>query len=338
MSRQYEVLMSDLKALKGKYVLVTGGAGFIGSNLCEALLSVDCKVRCLDNLATGRMQNINTLMEQKDFEFMRGDIRKPEDCAKAVKGVSIVFHQAALGSVPRSIDDPRSTHEVNVDGFMNMLLACKEAGIKRFIYASSSSVYGDSAELPKREENIGRPLSPYAVSKVSNEQYAQIFHKVYGLETIGLRYFNVFGKHQDPEGAYAAAIPKFIKAFIRHESPVIHGDGTHSRDFTYVQNVVAMNLLAAATNNSKAFGEVFNTAVGDRFDLNSMVIILRDCLAKYDPAISRVQLKYGPERPGDIPHSLASIEKAKSILQYEPKYGFESGIQEAIDWYWQDLS
>jgi UDP-N-acetylglucosamine 4-epimerase len=319
-------------------VLVTGGAGFIGSNLCEDLLKHKNKVRCMDNLATGKVQNIDALMEDPDFEFLRTDIRNMEECHKAMKGVEVVFHQAALGSVPRSIKDPHSTHEVNVNGFLNVLIAARDAGVKRFIYASSSSVYGDSPELPKVEDKIGKPLSPYAVSKTCNELYANVFHKVYGMETIGLRYFNVFGKHQDPEGAYAAAIPKFINALIQHESPVINGDGTHSRDFTYIKNVVKMNHLAATTNSAEAFGQIFNTAVGERFDLNRMLQLIKFNLAEYDAEVSGIAVKHGPKRQGDIPHSLASIEKAKRILQYSPEYDFEKGLKECISWYWESLS
>jgi UDP-N-acetylglucosamine/UDP-N-acetylgalactosamine 4-epimerase len=329
--------MSADSNINNARVLVTGGAGFIGSNVCEALLGSGNKVVCLDNLATGRIQNIDAFMQNPDFTFIRGDIRNMDDCKKAIQGVDLVLHQAALGSVPRSINDPQTTHEVNVNGFLNVLIAARDAGVKRFVYASSSSVYGDSPDLPKVEENIGKPLSPYAVSKTCNELYANVFHKVYGMETIGLRYFNVFGKHQDPEGAYAAAIPRFIKALIRHDSPVINGDGTHSRDFTYIKNVVMMNQLAATTKNKEAFGEVFNTAVGERFDLNHMLTLIKTNLAKYDPKILNVELKYGPERQGDIPHSLASIEKAKKVLGYQPNYAFEEGLKEALEWYWKNL-
>lgn len=329
--------MSEFQPLKGKKVLVTGGAGFIGSNLCEELLNNKNQVRCMDNLATGKIQNIDLFMENPDFEFQRADIRNMEDCRKAVKDVDVVFHQAALGSVPRSIKDPQSTHEVNVNGFLNVLIAARDAGVKRFIYASSSSVYGDSTDLPKVEEKTGKALSPYAVSKTCNELYARVFYQVYGMETIGLRYFNVFGKQQDPEGAYAAAIPKFIKALIHYESPVINGDGTHSRDFTYIKNVIQMNNLAATTNSKEAFGEVFNTAVGQRFDLNQMLKAIKDQLSKYDQKISGVEVKHGPERQGDIPHSLASIEKAKRILNYQPQFSFEKGLDDCLPWYWEQL-
>ncbi|HQQ93966.1 MAG TPA: NAD-dependent epimerase/dehydratase family protein [Bacteroidia bacterium] len=325
--------MPEFLKIQNKRVLVSGGAGFIGSNLCEDILKEHNEVVCLDNLATGRLQNIDALMENKHFSFVRGDVRNISDCRKAMKGVDLVLHQAALGSVPRSIKDPLSTHEVNVNGFVNMLLAARDEGVKRFVYASSSSVYGDSKALPKTEENIGIPLSPYAVSKTTNELYASVFHRVYGMETIGLRYFNVFGKHQDPEGEYAAAIPKFIRLFLKHHSPEIYGDGSHSRDFTYISNVVRMNHLAASTSNPSAFGQVFNTAVGDRFDLYTMVSIIQAELAVFDPAISAIQIKYGPERPGDIPHSQASIKKAETILHYKPVHRFEEGIKDCIHWY-----
>ncbi len=332
------IRMSVLSNIKHRKVLVTGGAGFIGSNLCESLLGSGNKVVCLDNLATGRIQNIDDLMQNPDFTFIRGDIRNFNDCKKAVQGADVVLHQAALGSVPRSINDPQTTHEVNVNGFLNVLIAARDEGIKRFVYASSSSVYGDSAELPKTEEKIGKPLSPYAVSKTCNELYANVFHKVYGMETIGLRYFNVFGKHQDPDGAYAAAIPKFIKTLIQHKRPVINGDGTHSRDFTYINNVVKMNQLAATTSNPEAFGQVFNTAVGERFNLNQMLDLIKTNLAKWDESIKNIEVSYGPERAGDIPHSLAAIDKAKRILGYSPEYDFEKGLRECISWYWENYS
>ena len=325
--------MERYPTIKNKKVLVTGGAGFIGSNLCESLLMEGNEVVCLDNLLTGKIQNIDPLMENSKFTFIRGDIRKAEDCEKAIKDVDVVLHQAALGSVPRSIKDPYTTHQVNVDGFLNVLLSARNAGVKRFVYASSSSVYGNSEQLPKIEEQIGVPLSPYAVTKCSNELYAAVFHRDYGMETIGLRYFNVFGKRQDPEGEYAAAIPKFIRNLIQRESPKIFGDGSHSRDFTYVKNVVQMNHLAATTNNSLSYGEVFNTAVGERFDLNTMVKKIREILSRYDPEIASIQIEHGPEREGDIPHSLASIEKAKRLLNYMPSHNFEQGIEECILWY-----
>jgi UDP-N-acetylglucosamine/UDP-N-acetylgalactosamine 4-epimerase len=318
-------------------VLVTGGAGFIGSNLCSDLLLHGNEVVCFDNLSTGNRRNIESLLPEPSFTFLEGDLRSANDCAKAVKGVDIVLQQAALGSVPRSIHDPFTTNEVNVSGFLNMLIASRDAKVKRFVYAASSSTYGDSAELPKREDVIGKPLSPYAVTKYVNELYAHVFALNYGMEVIGLRYFNVYGRHQDPDGAYAAAIPKFAKALIKHESPVINGDGTNSRDFTYIDNVIQMNHLAALTKNKEALGQVFNTAVGENADLNTIVSLLKKYLSEYDPGISKVEVKYGPERAGDIPHSLASIEKAERMLGYHPTHDLKRGLKEAADWYWNSL-
>lgn len=323
--------------IKNQTVLVTGGAGFIGSNLCEALLTLNNEVVCLDNFATGKIENISHLMENKNFTLIGGDIRNIEDCHKACKGVDYVLHEAALGSVPRSIIDPITTNNVNVSGFVNMLSAAKEAKVKRFVYAASSSTYGDSKGLPKVEEVIGKPLSPYAITKYVNELYAEIFHKTYGLDTIGLRYFNVFGRKQDPNGAYAAVIPKFVMQFMEYESPVINGDGEYSRDFTYIDNVIQMNLLALSTTNEAALNQVYNTAFGERTTLNQLIIALRDTLVKFDPKIKEVEIKYGPNRVGDIPHSLASIDKAKELLGYAPEFSIEQGIEEAIDWYWSNL-
>ena len=254
-------------------ILVTGGAGFIGSNLCEALLGEGHEVRCLDNFATGKIENLLPLLQQypERFRLIVGDIRNPEDCRRAVEGMEYVLHEAALGSVPRSVNDPATTNEVNISGFLNMLIASRDAGIRRFVYAASSSTYGDSESLPKVEEIIGRPLSPYAVTKYVNELYADVFARTYGMETIGLRYFNVFGRRQDPFGAYAAVIPLFVKQLMRHESPVINGDGEYSRDFTYIDNVVQMNMLALTTQNPEAVNQVYNTAFGERTTLNELV-------------------------------------------------------------------
>ncbi|MCL9809132.1 SDR family oxidoreductase [Flavobacterium luminosum] len=318
-------------------ILITGGAGFIGSNLCEYFLNKKYQVVCLDNLATGYCKNIEHLLDDPNFTFIEGDIRNFKDCQKAVEGVHYVLHQAALGSVPRSIQDPLSSNEVNVTGFLNMLQASKEAGIKRFVYAASSSTYGDSESLPKVEEVIGKPLSPYAITKYVNELYAEIFGKTYGMETIGLRYFNVFGRKQDPNGAYAAVIPKFVLQFMRYESPVINGDGNYSRDFTYIDNVIQMNELAMLTQNPDAINTVFNTAFGDRTTLNQLVAVLQEELARFDPKIADVEIKHGPNRIGDIPHSLASIDKAKKILGYNPQYSLQQGIKEAVQWYWNNL-
>ena len=320
-----------------KKVLITGGAGFIGSNLCEYFLSKNFQVICLDNFATGNKKNIEQFLQHDNFAFIEGDIRNYEDCEKAVNGVDFVLHQAALGSVPRSIKDPLTSNEVNVNGFLNMLQASKEAGVKRFVYAASSSIYGDSKSLPKVEDKIGRPLSPYAITKYVNELYAEIFSKTYGIETIGLRYFNVFGRKQDPNGAYAAVIPKFVIQFMNHQSPVINGDGNYSRDFTYIDNVIQMNELAMLSENYKAVNTVFNTAYGDRTTLNQLVAILREELSFFDPEIAKVEILHGPNRAGDIPHSLASIEKAKEILGYNPQYSLQEGLKEAVKWYWENL-
>ena len=318
-------------------VLVTGGAGFIGSNLCEKLLSMNEEVVCLDNFATGHRKNIAPFLENKNFTLIEGDIRDINTCHKATEGVGFVLHQAALGSVPRSIEDPITTNEVNVSGFLNMLVAARDAGVKRFVYAASSSTYGDSENLPKVEDVIGKPLSPYAITKYVNELYAENFKRTYGLDTIGLRYFNVFGRRQDPNGAYAAVIPKFVLQFMKHESPVINGDGTYSRDFTYIDNVVQMNLLAITTENKDALNEVYNTAVGDRTTIKSMAEDLRELLSAYDEKIATVQIEHGPNRRGDVPHYLASIEKAKNKLGYEPPHTFKDGLKEAVVWYWENL-
>lgn len=318
-------------------VLITGGAGFIGSNLCEYFLSKRQKVICLDNFATGHKHNIAPFLEHTNFKLIEGDIRDLATCQNAVIGVDYVLHQAALGSVPRSLKDPITSNDVNVSGFLNMLVASRDAGVKRFVYAASSSTYGDSASLPKVEEVIGKPLSPYAITKYVNELYAEIFSKTYGMETIGLRYFNVFGRRQDPNGAYAAVIPKFVMQLMKHDSPVINGDGLFSRDFTYVDNVVQMNELAIMTTNPEAINTVYNTAYGDRTTLNQMVNLLKTYLAAYDPEIASVPIIYGPNRAGDIPHSLASIEKANRLLGYQPRFSFADGLKEAVDWYWKNL-
>jgi len=326
--------MQEKQAIK---ILVTGGAGFIGSSLCEHFISKGFSVVCLDNLATGHKKNIAHLLSNPFFSFIEGDIRNFADCKNAVEGADYVLHEAALGSVPRSIKDPVTTNDVNVSGFLNMLTASRDAGVKRFVYAASSSTYGDSEALPKVEEHIGKPLSPYAITKYVNELYADIFSRTYGLETIGLRYFNVFGKRQDPDGAYAAVIPKFIMQLMQHESPVINGDGNYSRDFTYVDNVVQMNELALFTDNTQAINTVYNTAYGERTTLNGLVSYLKEYLSAFDPEIAQVKIVHGQGRAGDIPHSLASIDKAKSLLGYEPKYSLGEGLKKAIDWYWENL-
>ncbi len=318
-------------------ILITGGAGFIGSNLCEYFLNKDYNVICLDNFATGHQHNIESFINNSNFKLMVGDIRNIDDCQKAVQGVDYVLHQAALGSVPRSINDPATTNEVNVTGFLNMLIASRDAKIKRFVYAASSSTYGDSESLPKVESVIGKPLSPYAITKYVNELYAEIFSKTYGLETIGLRYFNVFGKNQDPNGAYAAVIPKFVMQLMNLKSPKINGDGNYSRDFTYIDNVIQMNELAMTTNNQKAINTVYNVAYGDRNTLNNLVDYLKEYLSFYNPSIADVIVEYGPNREGDIPHSLASIEKSKKMLGYNPQFSMQEGLKEAVRWYWENL-
>lgn len=318
-------------------VLVTGGAGFIGSNLCDHLLQHANEVICLDNFSTGRRENVEPFLKDKNFTLLEGDIRDLSICKKATDGVQIILQQAALGSVPRSLNDPITTNEVNIGGFLNVLVAARDAKVKRVVYAASSSTYGDSESLPKIEEVIGKPLSPYAVTKYVNELYAHVFGLNYGLDTIGLRYFNVYGRRQDPNGAYAAVIPKFTMQLMAHQSPKINGDGTNSRDFTYIDNVIQMNHLAALTTNPEAKGQIFNTAVGERADLNWMTHLLKKYLSEYDPAIAKLQTIHGPDRLGDIPHSLASIEKAETLLGYKPTHTLETGLKEAVDWYWENL-
>lgn len=320
-------------------VLVTGGAGFIGSNLCEHLLRNGYEVRCLDNFATGHMHNLIPLIEQygTTFELQVGDIRNMADCRKAVEGVDYVMHEAALGSVPRSINDPITTNEVNIGGFLNMLVAARDAGVKRFIFAASSSTYGDSKSLPKVEDVIGKPLSPYAITKYVDELYADVFARTYGIEYIGLRYFNVFGRRQDPHGAYAAVIPLFVKKFMNHEAPNINGDGEYSRDFTYIDNVIQMNMLAMTTTNPEAVNQIYNTAFGERTTLNQLVGYLREFLGDKDAAIRDIEPTHGPNRAGDIPHSLASIDKARRLLGYAPEYSMRDGLRQAVDWYWENL-
>ena len=320
-----------------KKILVTGGAGFIGSNLTEALLKLNNEVICLDNFATGKKENITPFLTNPNYTLIEGDIRKLSDCKLAVKDVDYVLHQAALGSVPRSIKDPITSNEVNVSGFLNMLIASRDSGVQRFIYAASSSTYGDSEALPKVEDQIGKPLSPYAITKYVNELYADVFSKTYGLETIGLRYFNVFGRKQDPNGAYAAVIPKFVSQFMAGESPVINGNGEFSRDFTYIDNVIQANLLSMITDNNEAINTVYNVAFGERNTLKDLVELLKKQLTEFDSKIKDIQVIYGPNRVGDIPHSLASIDKAKNLLAYNPQFSLEKGLKEAVSWYWNNL-
>ena len=323
--------------LSDKNILVTGGAGFIGSNLSEVLLEKGNKVVCLDNFATGKRANIAHFLSNPMFTLIEGDIRNLNDCKGAVEGVDYVLHQAALGSVPRSIKDPITSNDVNVSGFLNMLVASRDAGVKRFIYAASSSTYGDSESLPKVEDTIGKPLSPYAITKYVNELYADVFSKTFGLETIGLRYFNVFGRKQDPNGAYAAVIPKFVSRFMAGESPVVNGDGEYSRDFTYIDNVIQANILCMLTENKEAINTVYNVAFGERNTLNDLIYYLKESLAKYDSKIKDIEILYGPKRVGDIPHSLASVDKAKKLLNYSPQYSLQGGLEEAVSWYWKNL-
>ncbi|MCU0321947.1 MAG: SDR family oxidoreductase [Chitinophagaceae bacterium] len=318
-------------------IVITGGAGFIGSNLAEHFLNQGHEVVVLDNFATGHLHNIAHLITNQKFQLIKGDIRDFETCKKSFENADYVLHQAALGSVPRSINDPITSNEVNVSGFMNVLVAARDCKVKRIVYAASSSTYGDSESLPKVEEVIGRPLSPYAVTKYVNELYADVFAKTYQMEIIGLRYFNVFGRKQDPNGAYAAVIPLFVKQLMQHESPTINGDGNYSRDFTYIDNVIQMNELALFTDNPKAVNTVYNTAVGDRTTLNDLVHYLKQFLSKYDTKISEVPVIHGPNRVGDIPHSLASIAKAKELLNYEPTHTLQKGLEEAVDWYWNNI-
>ncbi len=324
--------------LQNKKVLITGGAGFIGSNLIERFLQQSNYIVCLDNFATGKQENLEPFMGNPNFKLIDGDIRDISICRQAVEDVDVVLHQAALGSVPRSIEDPATTNDVNIGGFVNILTATKDAGVKRFVYAASSSTYGDHPTLPKTEDRIGKPLSPYAITKYVNELYAEIFSKLYGIETIGLRYFNVFGRRQDPNGAYAAAIPKFIKLLINHEPPLIYGDGEQSRDFTYVDNVTQINELAATTENPEAVNTVYNVAFGDATTVNYLVEVLKISLSRFDPDIFKVDPVHGDVRLGDVLHSLASIDKAKQLLGYDPKYSIKAGLEEAIDWYWDHLS
>lgn len=330
--------MTDFKQkLENKNIVVTGGAGFIGSNLSEELLQLGVNVTCLDNFSTGRRENIEAIINHPNYTLIEGDIRDLDTCRKACENKDFVLHEAALGSVPRSINDPITSNDVNVGGFLNMLIAARDAGVKRFVYAASSSTYGDHEALPKIEERIGKPLSPYAITKYVNELYADVFKRTYDFDTIGLRYFNVFGRKQNPNGAYAAVIPKFVMQFMNHESPVINGGGEYSRDFTYIDNVVLMNFLALTSENPEAQNQVYNTAFGERTTLNDLVKYLKEYLAEFDPQIADVEVIYGDYRKGDVPHSLASIEKAKNLLSYDPQFSMKDGLKEAVKWYWENL-
>ena len=325
------------KRVENSRILVTGGAGFIGSNLVETLLAQNNEVVVLDNFMTGKRENLAPFASHKAFALIEGDIRDMAVCRQAVDGADYVLHEAALGSVPRSIKDPMTSTEVNISGFVNLLFAAQEAKVKRFVYAASSSTYGDSKSLPKVEDKIGRPLSPYAITKYVDELFAENFSKTYGIETIGLRYFNVFGRRQDPYGAYAAVIPKFVMSLMKHESPVINGDGNYSRDFTYIDNVIQANQLALLADRPEAVNQVYNVAFGERTTLNQLFEYLREYLTEFDPEIAKVEPQYGPNRAGDIPHSLACIDKARKRLGYDPQFTVRQGLKEAIKWYWDNL-
>lgn len=321
----------DVKFPKETLFLVTGGAGFIGSNLAEAILKSGYHLRILDNFATGKKENIEQLKNFGNFEFIEGDIRDEDTCKRACQDVTYVLHQAALGSVPRSVNDPKTTNDVNIGGTLNMLIAARDCHVKRFVYASSSSVYGDEPQLPKKEGREGWPLSPYAASKRTGEMYARNFYKLFGLETVGLRYFNVFGKRQDPNSTYSAAIPKFIRLLLQGETPVIYGDGSQSRDFTYIENVIEANLKACLASQ-EANGEAFNIAYGERIELLTVYEKLSQLLSKNIPP------QLVTERPGDVKHSFADISKARQILGYNPDYNFQRGIEATITWYQETLS
>ena len=326
-----------MKRIENSKILITGGAGFIGSNLVEHFLAQGNEITVLDNFATGKMANLLAFAADPKFHLIVGDIRDLDDCRRAVADVEYVLHEAALGSVPRSVKDPMTSTAVNILGFVNMLYAAQEAKVRRFVYAASSSTYGDSKSLPKVEDKIGKPLSPYAITKFVDELYAGNFHDLYGIDTIGLRYFNVFGRRQDPFGAYAAVIPKFVMSLMKHESPVINGDGSYSRDFTYIDNVVQANELALCAADPAAVNQVYNVAFGERTTLNELFAYLKEDLCAFDPAIAGIEAKYGPNRAGDIPHSLACIDKAKKLLGYAPQFSVREGLKQASEWYFRNL-
>ena len=339
----YSDLLARLPS-EPKTWLVTGVAGFIGCNLLERLLTLDQRVVGLDNFATGHRHNLEqiraavTPAQWGRFRFIEGDIRRLEDCQAACAGVDYVLHQAALGSVPRSLEDPVTTNQSNIDGFLNMLVAAREAKVARFVYAASSSTYGDHPGLPKVEDVIGKPLSPYAVTKLVNEQYADVFARAYGFKTIGLRYFNIFGAHQDPNGAYAAVVPKWTSAMIHNEPLYINGDGETSRDFCYIANTVQANLLAATATHPDAANQVYNVAVGDRTTLNDLFEAIRSILEPRFPHLQGFKPIYRDFRAGDVRHSLADVSKARTLLGYEPSHRIRQGLEEAMDWYVNDLS
>lgn len=336
-----EKITDELKSHPKKW-LVTGCAGFIGSNLIEFLLNANQKVIGLDNFSTGLSKNLDDVQESvgsnwENFQFIDGCISDLEVCMKAVEGVDYILHQAALGSIPRSIDNPLNSHHSNVTGFVNMLWACKEKNVKRIVYASSSSVYGDEPNLPKVEERVGKVLSPYAATKKMNEIYQDAFGVTYGLEILGIRYFNVFGKRQNPDGAYAAVIPKWVKSFIKNETVSINGDGETSRDFCYVKNVIQMNVLCALTKNEEAYGKVFNCAFGERTTLNKLFELLKNGLSSKSQHIEGMEAHYRDFRKGDVRHSLADISLAKNLLGYEPSHSIEDGLKETLDWYSENI-
>lgn len=343
----YRQLQENLKSNQCTW-LVTGVAGFIGSNLLEKLLTLNQKVVGLDNFDTGHQYNIDQAIEDSNkatgkdlsanFKFINGDIRELKDCQQACSGVDYVLHQAALGSVPRSIEDPINTNRANIDGFLNILVASNDANVKRLVYAASSSTYGDHPDLPKVENNIGNPLSPYAVTKVVNELYAQVFAKTYGFKAVGLRYFNIFGKRQDPAGAYAAVIPKWVAAILNKEDIYINGDGETSRDFCYIDNAVQINLLAATNNNNEATDQVYNVALNDRTSLNKLHRMIEDRLIQRIQGLKKKKPIYRDFRAGDVRHSQANIDKARALLGYEPKYIISEGMDETIDWYVKKLN
>lgn len=324
--------MDEIKHVT-KSILITGAAGFIGSNLVEYFLEKGYKIVGLDNFSTGFKYNLDSYIDHPNFHFIEGDICSKNTLLKATKDIDYVLHQAALGSVPRSLKDPIKTNEVNISGFLNVLEAAKANKVKRIVYAASSSTYGDSKALPKKEEIIGKPLSPYAVTKYVNELYADIYAKCFNMELIGLRYFNVFGRRQSPFGEYAAVIPKFFSNYLKGESPLINGDGKYSRDFTYIDNVIQMNDLAMSTDNSLALNQVYNTAVGDRVTINEMAKSIKISISKYNKEVLKIDPIFGPIREGDIPHSQASIEKAKNLLNYKPSHSFKEGIEASVEWY-----
>ena len=328
--------MINLEKIKNKKILVTGGAGFIGSNLCDKLLELGAYVICLDNYLTGYKENLKSALLSKNFLLIEGDIRDYNSCLKATNEVDYVLHQAALGSVPRSIDDPLTTDQINIGGFVNMLHASVENKVQRFIYAASSSTYGDSVTLPKVENEIGNPLSPYALTKYVNELYASLFNKTYGIDVIGLRYFNVYGRRQSIDGPYAAVIPKFIDNLMNLKSPIINGDGSYSRDFTHVDNVIQMNLLAISTTDNDALNQIYNTAVGERTSILELFKLIKEFLCIKDINVDKIKVRFGDSIEGDVPHSLASIKKAQKLLNYNPKIKTIDGLKKTVEWFYNN--